>query len=91
MGVGELGKDTVDKGVVPTSGISRSIPKVEGGAKDKGNKSAWLEEARTKKLKGALGWGEMRVVCRRGRGSREARLWAGKSGIVHNLPGLKAT
>lgn len=35
MGVGELGKDTVDKGVVPTSGSSGNIPKVEGGKRQR--------------------------------------------------------
>lgn len=30
MGVGELGKDTVDKGVVLTSHSSGSIPEVRG-------------------------------------------------------------
>lgn len=38
MGVGELGKDTVDKGVVPTSGSFGSIPKVEGSKRQRGQK-----------------------------------------------------
>lgn len=52
MGVGDLGKDTLDKGVVPTSGSSRSI--ANWGTKDKGNKSVCLEGARMKKSKGEL-------------------------------------
>lgn len=56
MGVGDLGKGTLDKGVVPTSGSSRSIP--NWGTKNKGNKSVWLEGARMKKSKGELVGGE---------------------------------
>lgn len=61
MGVGELGNDTVDKGVVPTSGSSGSV--LKWGAKDKGTKSAWLEGARMKKLQGKLGCRETRAMC----------------------------
>lgn len=55
VGVGELSKDKVDKGMVPISCSSGSI--LEWGAKTKGNKSASLEEAGMK-LKVGLGeWG----------------------------------
>lgn len=61
MGVEDLGKDTLDKGVVPTSGSSRSIP--NWGTKDKGNKSVWLEGGQKEEVKRGTGWREMRAVC----------------------------
>lgn len=61
MGVGELGKDTVDKGVVPTSGSSGSIPEV--GPQDKGRQKCLARGGQEEGVKRGPGLGEMRAVC----------------------------
>ena len=49
------------------------------------------EGAGMKKLKGGLSWGEIRAACCRREDSQETGLWAAKSGIIQDLPGLEAT